>query len=196
MDRLWSVRLASAAAGRSLPAFRMAGRAGGLASRLSAQAAAVAARRALATVPAYADFAGSVPARAPAPQWLDALPVTDKKSYIDAYPLAARCRHGVIPVADAELDESSGSSGRPYTWIRGRAELQQVRRRLALLARYVLSVPPSPRTPVPATSRCCCTPPAPDRSPPTPSRSRGDTSVDSRRPPSGADRGAARPVRP
>jgi phenylacetate-CoA ligase len=148
MDRLWGVRLASAAAGRSLPAFRIAGQAGGLASRLSARAAAAAARQALATVPAYADFAGSPPARAPASQWLAALPVTDKKSYIDAYPLAARCRHGVIPVTGAELDESSGSSGRPYTWVRGRAELEQVRRRLALLARYILAGEPGPHRPV------------------------------------------------
>jgi phenylacetate-coenzyme A ligase PaaK-like adenylate-forming protein len=51
-------------------------------------------------------------------------------------------------VTGAELDESSGSSGRPYTWVRGRAELEQVRRRLAMLARYVLAGEPGPQRPV------------------------------------------------
>ena len=90
------------------------GRAGRFAEHVSPGAAAAAARRALATVPAYADFAGPPPGRAPAAEWLSQLPVADKKSYIDAYPLAARCRHGVLPAA-AELDESSGSTGQPYT---------------------------------------------------------------------------------
>jgi phenylacetate-CoA ligase len=132
------MRLVSSAATRSLPAFRVAGRAGRLAERLSAEAAAAAARRALSTVPAYADFVGRVPPRAPAAEWLRGLPVTDKKSYIDAYPLAARCRHGTLPLTGAELDESSGSSGRPYTWIRSTAELEQVRRKLAILVRHLL----------------------------------------------------------
>jgi hypothetical protein len=122
MVYLTCARAAGSAATRSVPAFRLAGRAGQLASLLSAQAAAAAGRRALATVPAYADFVGPVPPRAAAADWLAALPVADKKSYIDAYPLAARCRHGVLPAGGAELDESSGSSGRPYTWIRSAAE--------------------------------------------------------------------------
>jgi hypothetical protein len=110
MVYLTCARVAGSAATRSLPAFRIAGRAGRLATGVSAGAAAAAARRALATVPAYADFVGPVPPRAAAADWLRALPVTDKKSYIDAYPLAARCRHGMLPVTGAELDESSGSS--------------------------------------------------------------------------------------
>lgn len=148
MLNLACARVAGAAATRSLPAFRLAGRAGWLATGLSAQAAAASARRALATVPAYADFAGAVPPRAPAPAWLAALPVADKKSYIDAYPLAARCVHGMIPQAGAELDESSGSSGRPYTWIRSAAELEQVRRRLAILVRHLLAGEPDNHAPV------------------------------------------------
>ncbi|HEV2375385.1 MAG TPA: phenylacetate--CoA ligase family protein [Streptosporangiaceae bacterium] len=148
MDRLSCVRLANSAASHSLPAFRVAGRAGRLASSLSAQAARTAARSALATVPAYADFVGEVPPRAPAAEWVRALPVTDKKSYIDAYPLAARCRHGVVPATGAELDESSGTSGRPYTWVRSKTELTQVRRRLALLVRYILDSEPGASGPL------------------------------------------------
>ena len=66
--RLAGVRLASSAATRSVPAFRAAGRAGRLAELVSPLAAAAAARRALATVPAYADFAGPPPPRGPAPR--------------------------------------------------------------------------------------------------------------------------------
>jgi phenylacetate-CoA ligase len=140
-------RLAGSAATRSLPAFRIAGRAGRLAGLVSAGAAAAAGRRALATVPAYADFVGTVPPRAAPADWLRELPVADKKSYIDAYPLAARCRHGVLPAA-AELDESSGSTGRPYTWVRSVAELEQVRRKLALLVRHLLANEPDAGRPV------------------------------------------------
>jgi phenylacetate-CoA ligase len=145
--RLAGVRLASAAATRSLPAFRAAGRAGRLAEQVSPRAAAAAARRALATVPAYADFAGPPPRRAPAAEWLSQLPVADKKSYIDAYPLAARCRHGVLPAA-AELDESSGSTGQPYTWIRSVTELEQVRRKLAIMVRHLIQDETPPGRPV------------------------------------------------
>ncbi len=148
MVYLTCARVAGSAATRSLPAFRIAGRAGRLATGVSAEAAAAAARRALATVPAYADFVGPVPPRAAAADWLRALPVADKKSYIDAYPLAARCRHGMLPVTGAELDESSGSSGRPYTWIRSGAELDQVRRKLAILVRHLLAGEPDDGRPV------------------------------------------------
>jgi phenylacetate-CoA ligase len=148
MVYLACARVAGSAATRSLPAFRIAGRAGRLATGVSAGAAASAARRALATVPAYADFVGPVPPRAAAVDWLRALPVTDKKSYIDAYPLAARCRYGMLPDSGAELDESSGSSGRPYTWVRSGAELDQVRRKLAILVRHLLAGEPDDGRPV------------------------------------------------
>ena len=148
MVPLTCARLAGFAASRSLPAFQAAGRAGQLAGQVSAGAAAAAGRSALATVPAYADFAGPPPRRAPAAEWLSQLPVTDKKSYIDAYPLAARCRHGVLPVTAAELDESSGSTGRPYTWIRSVAELEQVHRKLALMVRHLIESEPEAGRPV------------------------------------------------
>ena len=148
MVYLTCARVAGSAATRSLPAFRIAGRAGRLATLVSAEAAAAAGRRALTTVPAYADFASPVPPRAAAADWLRALPVTDKKSYIDAYPLAARCRHGELPATGAELDESSGSSGRPYTWVRSAAELEQVRRKLAILVRHLLAGEPDDGGPI------------------------------------------------
>ncbi len=67
MVYLTCARVAGSAATRNLPAFRIAGRAGRLAAHLSAGAAAAAGRRALATVPAYADFVSTVPPRGPGP---------------------------------------------------------------------------------------------------------------------------------
>lgn len=110
-----------------------------LAERLSPAAAARAARGAYRQVPAYRDFidaSGCRPGRA-WPAFTD-LPETDKPGYVDAYPLAARCAGGAVPTRGVELDESSGSSGRPYTWVRGEQELRQVRRTLSQLARVLV----------------------------------------------------------
>src|SRR4051794_14993167 len=121
--------------------------AGTLAERLSAPAAVATARRALLTVPAYRELVGDAAvgsvARGPG-DWLAALPVTTKRSYVDRFPLAARCTGGAIPRSGCELDESAGSSGAPYTWIRSEGELADVHRSLALLARHLLPVDERP----------------------------------------------------
>ena len=109
------------------------------------------ARPALRGVPAYADFVAmqgwplgsdgkvaSRTARRDPAAWLATLPMTDKHTYIDRYCLAQRCRGGVVPTVDAELDESSGSSGTPYTWVRGAAELRETHATMAILARHLL----------------------------------------------------------
>ncbi len=143
----WSVTAAGARAAHrvsrsNLRAFELgARRAGAAAGRLSAPAAATAARKALRSVPAYRELVGrSAPVRPArtAEAWLAQLPVTTKRSYIDGWPLAARCAGGRIPAAGCELDESAGSSGAPYTWIRSQPELADVHRSLALLARHLL----------------------------------------------------------
>ncbi len=137
-------RLAHALSRSSLPAFRWsAAHAGVAAERLSAPAAVAAARKALRSVPAYRELVGgdarddAAPARTAA-AWLARLPVTTKRSYVDRWPLEARCTGGRIPARGCELDESAGSSGAPYTWIRSRPELADVHRSLALLARHLL----------------------------------------------------------
>ena len=48
------------------------------------------------------------------------LPETDKKSYVDRYGLLERCVGGAVPYPGTTIDESSGSTGTPYNWIRGR----------------------------------------------------------------------------
>ena len=51
-----------------------------------------------------------------------ALPVMDKANYIARYSIADRCVHGRLPRRGVTVDESSGSSGRPTSWVRGPVE--------------------------------------------------------------------------
>jgi phenylacetate-CoA ligase len=95
--------------------------------------------RAVRRVPAYRAYLQSLridPDRLPPAGILDALPETDKHSYIDPYPLAARCLNGRIRFKGVTIDESSGSSGTPYNWIRGQHERSVAHRNIAFFARY------------------------------------------------------------
>ncbi|MET3568247.1 phenylacetate-CoA ligase [Leifsonia sp. 563] len=112
------------------------GRAAALASRLSRVGAEQQMERARRDVPAYRDFL-ETHSIAASSCLLTSAPETDKRSYIDPYSTAERCRGGVIPRRDAEIDESSGSSGVPYNWLRGRGELNQLRRTLSRLAIFM-----------------------------------------------------------
>jgi len=53
---------------------------------------------------------------------LDMLPETDKESYVKQYRNEDRCVGGVIPRYGVVVDESSGSSGTPTSWVRGPEE--------------------------------------------------------------------------
>ena len=53
-----------------------------------------------------------------------------------------RCWDGRLPARGVEVDESAGSSGTPYQWVRSADELAQVHRTLELLAGYVLDHAP------------------------------------------------------
>jgi phenylacetate-CoA ligase len=57
---------------------------------------------------------------------LDAFPETTKENYVQRYGFAERCRHGHIPVAGTVVDESAGSSGIPFNWLRSGRELRDV----------------------------------------------------------------------
>jgi phenylacetate-CoA ligase len=87
-------------------------------------------------VPAYRDF---LQRRGWRFRWFDlsSYPPTDKLSYIKAYSEAQRCRHGRIAISGSVVDESSGSSGQPYNWIRSAAELRTVHQNLAGYATLV-----------------------------------------------------------
>jgi len=108
---------------------------------LGARGAMRAALHAYRRVPAYRDF---VDARG----WTDdpsltgwerllRLPITDKANYIAPYSTADRCLDGRVPLAGTEMDESSGSSGVPYDWVRGSMELDEMHRQFSKYATYM-----------------------------------------------------------
>jgi phenylacetate-CoA ligase len=70
------------------------------------------------------------------------LPETDKKSYVDRYGLLDRCVGGAVPYAGTTIDESSGSTGTPYNWIRGRREREVAHRNIGFFARYAFGTAP------------------------------------------------------
>jgi len=92
------------------------------------------ARAALAAVPAYRQhLAAQGVVRVDA---FDSLPETDKAGYVDLHPLASRCLGGSIPLRGTTIDESSGSTGTPYNWVRSQSERRHVRRMISFFARY------------------------------------------------------------
>lgn len=56
---------------------------------------------------------------------------TSKHGYVDRYPEDERCWHGVIETVGTVVDESSGSSGTPYNWMRSKRELATVHKNVA-----------------------------------------------------------------
>ncbi|MEU9509286.1 phenylacetate--CoA ligase family protein [Micromonospora sp. NPDC048170] len=58
-------------------------------------------------------------------------PETDKVSYVVPFDAARRCRGGRLPARGVVVDESAGSSGRPFNWPRGERELRAVHRDIA-----------------------------------------------------------------
>ncbi len=62
---------------------------------------------------------------------LENYPPTDKSSYVTRYDEAARTRTGRLELRGTIVDESSGSSGTPFNWVRGRDELEDIHRNVA-----------------------------------------------------------------
>lgn len=113
-----------------------------LTGRLRAERAAW---RATTSVPAYAAYLEErgVDPTAMAPLGiLRHLPETDKAGYIDRYPIEARCVGGAFPFPGTTIDESSGSTGRPYDWIRGARERTVAHRNIGFFARYCFGPEP------------------------------------------------------
>ena len=107
---------------------------------LGARAALRSALHAYRRVPAYRDFVDGHGWRddlsLTGTERLQRLPITDKRNYIAKYPTEARCLDGRVPLAGTEMDESSGSSGRPFDWVRGAAELAEMHRQFSQYATY------------------------------------------------------------
>ncbi|MBA2696103.1 MAG: phenylacetate--CoA ligase family protein [Actinobacteria bacterium] len=66
-------------------------------------------------------------------RWWDltSYPVTSKASYVTRYAEEQRCWHGSLELRGTLVDESSGSSGQPFNWVRGREELTDIHRNVA-----------------------------------------------------------------
>lgn len=73
---------------------------------------------------------------------LHELPETDKRSYIDRYSLEDRCVDGRFEFKGTTIDESSGSTGRPYDWIRSERERHVAHRNIGFFARYIFGDAP------------------------------------------------------
>jgi phenylacetate-CoA ligase len=69
---------------------------------------------------------------------LELLPEMDKESYVKKYRNEDRCVGGVIPKFGVVVDESSGSSGTPTSWVRGPEERAVSKQLLQLTYHAVL----------------------------------------------------------
>ncbi|MDQ3432740.1 MAG: CoF synthetase, partial [Actinomycetota bacterium] len=69
---------------------------------------------------------------------LTVVPETDKASYVRRYDHEARCIGGRMPRYGVVVDESSGSSGRPTSWVRGPTERWATKSMLQLAFRSAL----------------------------------------------------------
>lgn len=65
------------------------------------------------------------------------LPPTDKRGYVDRFDLLDRCLDGRLPAAGLAIDESSGSTGKAYNWIRSRRERETVETNVGHFTRYL-----------------------------------------------------------
>ncbi len=84
--------------------------------------------RAMRMVPAYKKFVDSFET--------DSIPETDKESYIKVYSMEQRCVGSKLPINKVMIDESSGSTGTPYNWIRSQAELRKSHGSISYFSRY------------------------------------------------------------
>lgn len=71
------------------------------------------------------------------------IPETDKESYIKAFPTERRCVGGRLPLADTMIDESSGSTGTPYNWIRSVKERHHSHMFISYFATYCFGAEPT-----------------------------------------------------
>lgn len=92
--------------------------------------------RAANRVPAFASHLGALP------QAIEAAPEMDKANYVKAHPTEKRCREGKLPLRNVMIDESSGSTGTPYNWVRTRRERAESQRFISYFAKYCYGTEP------------------------------------------------------
>lgn len=90
-------------------------------------------------VPAYKDFldrGGWGSTTRDANELFKTLPVTDKANYILPYSTEKRCLYGKFLDEGVVIDESSGSTGIPYNWVRSQRERDIVKNLIGVYLRY------------------------------------------------------------
>ncbi len=95
---------------------------------ISAASARRAYSRAIKNVPAYKAFIDF--------RNTNDIPEMDKENYIKAYSIDKRCVGGKIPSNKVMIDESSGSTGTPFNWIRTQAERRKSLGSISYFSRY------------------------------------------------------------
>ncbi|MDQ6601488.1 MAG: phenylacetate--CoA ligase family protein, partial [Chloroflexota bacterium] len=112
----------------------------GLMDELSPLAALRAADQARRRVPAYQTLLARSGWRddpgLPAAERMRRLPTMDKASYIRTFSTEERCLDGAIRMTGTTIDESSGSSGTPFNWVRSADELHDVHRKFSQFGWY------------------------------------------------------------
>lgn len=97
-------------------------------------------RRARTQVPAYSAFLsgrnGHQDNREMLAEQFARIPETDKNAYVRVFSTGERCINGRIPAQHVIVDESSGSTGTPYNWVRSRAEVLHTRQSCSYFHRY------------------------------------------------------------
>jgi phenylacetate-CoA ligase len=109
--------------------------------RQGAWRAKLAANRAWCQVPAYGHFLAAHGIASP-PADFHALPVMSKTNYIEPYAIEERCVGGRFLGRGVAIDESSGSSGTPYDWVRGEAERSHTQQVLARVLEQMVDSKP------------------------------------------------------
>lgn len=83
-------------------------------------------------VPAYQKFLSDKSFNGPKVTFSNAsladIPEMDKDSYINVFPLTDKLIDGILPTRGVMFDESSGSSGKPTSWVRGPKERRIIQR--------------------------------------------------------------------
>jgi phenylacetate-CoA ligase len=92
--------------------------------------------RAARLVPGYADFLATAKYQEGLP------PETDKDRYIRRYSTEDRCVGGRLPTRRVTIDESSGSTGTPYDWVRSDLERHQSHIFISYFAKYCYGCDP------------------------------------------------------
>jgi phenylacetate-CoA ligase len=97
---------------------------------------------ALKHVPAYADYIRKNPTNGPRVRMhkvsMRDIPEMDKARYIKKYTLLDKIWNGELPTSGVMFDESSGSSGTPTSWVRGRKERRFTQRIMQVSFRHYI----------------------------------------------------------